>query len=217
MDITLRVLCEGQTEQHFVNQVLGPHLEFFSVFAKPILLRGREGGILPWKLLRRSIKNEVGRSRGHEYATTMLDLYGLGKYPGTKKVEGESVADRVQRIENEMSKSLPSKQFIPYIQVHEFEALVLVDVDKLPPLFPDGEADKAPEVLRKSLDGIPPEEINDGESTAPSKRLIQAVPAYKFTKSRVGPLVTKRIGLPRLREACSHFNAWVTRLETLGE
>jgi hypothetical protein len=29
---TLRVLCEGQTEQNFVIQVLGPH---FQVFASP--------------------------------------------------------------------------------------------------------------------------------------------------------------------------------------
>ena len=53
--------------------------------------------------------------------------------------------------------------------------------------------------------------------TAPSKRLIQEVPAYKHLKSIAGPAIAARIGLTVLRNRCPHFNEWVTRLEQLAD
>lgn len=34
----LHVLCEGQTEERFVKEVLSPYLQQFGIFPKPILL-----------------------------------------------------------------------------------------------------------------------------------------------------------------------------------
>ena len=42
-----------------------------------------------------------------------------------------------------------------------------------------------------------PEEINDGETTAPSKRLQSLYPSYD--KILFGPLIAQRIGLDKLR------------------
>ena len=53
--------------------------------------------------------------------------------------------DRVHRIESEMAERLPNPRFIPYVQVHEFEALVFVDLNQLVKPFPDGEANGAAE------------------------------------------------------------------------
>ena len=61
-----------------------------------------------------------------------------------------------------------------------------------------------------------PELIDDGKSTAPSKRIIKEIPAYEKRKSSVGPLVTARIGLLRLRQACPHFDEWLKKLEALS-
>lgn len=146
----------------------------------------------------------------------MIDLYGLSHFPGDEKKHGESVIDRVVRIEAKMSEALPNDRFIPYIQLHEFEALVFVDLDALPPEFPDGEADGAPARLKHEVGSAAPEDIDDGELTAPSKRLIREIPTYAHMKAIAGPAIAARIGLPNLRAACPHFNAWVTRLETLG-
>lgn len=217
MSIELRVLCEGQTEQGFVTQVLSPHLSPFRVFprAEP-LAAGRFGGV-SFDFLRKAIKQDVGRSRNHQYVTTMVDLYGIGRFPGAAKVAGESAVQRALRIEARMAEALPNNRFIPYIQVHEFEALVFVDLDQLPTQFPDGDADDAPEALKQEVGNTPPEEINDGQMTAPSKRLIQEVPAYKHLKSIAGPAIAARIGLTMLRNRCHHFNEWVTRLEQLAD
>ena len=216
MSIELRVLCEGTTEQGFVTQVLAPHLRQFRVFPRPEPLARGLSGAVSFKTLYDAIKRDVGRSRDHQYVTTMIDLYGLAQYPGVEKEADEAVVDRVARIESSMSRALPNERFIPYIQVHEFEALVFVDLDVLPSQFPDGEAAGAAGRLRQQVGAIAPEDINDAPLTAPSKRLTREIPSYRHLKSIVGPAITARIGLSRLRNACPHFDAWITRLERMA-
>lgn len=212
--ITLSVLCEGRTEFNFVTQVLTPHLRRRQVHTRTISL----DGVLGFESLRRRIKSDVGRSRAHEYVTTMLDLYALpAKYPGDSREANRPGIDRARAIEAAMAEGLPNPRSIPYIQVHEFEALVFVDLDLLPKAFPDGEADAALARLKRSVAGLAPEDIDDGAATAPSKRLIRAIPAYEKRKELAGPLIAAKIGLPRIRQACPHFGEWVGKLETLGQ
>lgn len=212
--VELRVLCEGPTEANFVVKVLAAHLKApFQVHARPENL----GGVKRFDKLRRAISAEIGRARSHQYVTTMLDLYALPDYPGDPGPQGMRGDVRALRIEAAMGALLPSPRFIPYIQVHEFEALVFVDLDRLPDAFPDGEANGAPQELRRSVGVLAPEEIDDGPMTAPSKRLIRAIPAYKASKAVVGPDIAARIGLSRLRGACPHLDQWVGRLEQLAQ
>lgn len=214
--IELRVLCEGPTERDFVTQVLKPHLRVFGVFARSELLTPRGGGVVPFAQLRKAIQAEVGRSRGHQYVTTMIDLYGLVDFPGSVPRVTDTVATRVARIETSMAESLPNPRFVPYIQVHEFEALVFVDLSELEPAFPDGEAEDAVAKLRQEIGDLPPEEIDDGPQTAPSKRLIRAIPQYENLKRVAGPAITAKIGIERLRGACPHFGGWLSKLERLA-
>ena len=60
-----------------------------------------------------------------------------------------------------------------------------------------------------------PELINDGEDTAPSKRIIEQFPTYERLKATVGPQMAGLIGLHKIRAACPHFDVWVRRLEQL--
>ena len=216
----LQVLCEGSTERNFVRTVLHPHLVPFRVFARDLgLLMGgeRAGGVVAHGTLRRNIKFEVGRLRDNQWVTTMIDLYRLPKdYPGWAKVGNESGVVRARRITAGMAAELPNPRFLPFIQVHEFESLVLVDVDRIPAAFPDGEAKGAPARLRQSMGKLAPEEVDDGPTTAPSKRIIEALPAYKAMKAIAGPEITAAIGMAGLRAACPHFDQWVTRLEGLA-
>lgn len=218
--VELRVLCEGKTERNFVRGVLAPHLRVFRVFARDLDLDATPhggGGIVNHDRLRRNIKNAVGTARDHQWITTMIDLYALpADYPGKARVGREDGATRARRIEAGMREALPNPRFLPYVQVHEFEALVLAGVDSLPAQFPDGEAEGAPERLLASIGTTRPEDVDDGPTTAPSKRIIREVPAYDDVKSIVGPEIASRIGIANLRAACPHFGEWLTRLETLA-
>jgi hypothetical protein len=145
--------------------------------------------------------------------TTMIDLYGLpDDFP--ELARHASVPDsrrRVQLLEDAMAAAVGDYRFIPNIQLHEFEALVLASMDALVQLL-DNPSDLAgAERLRASIAGLAPEDINQGLSTAPSKRLAASIPGYR--KTFHGPLATADTGLSSLRISCPRFDTWVAKLE----
>jgi hypothetical protein len=122
---------------------------------------------------------------------------------------------RAESIENAMAADVEDRRFIPYLQRHEFEALVLAGLGELQRLL-DSEEDLAGlDELRSTLGTTPPEDVNDGKETAPSKRLQRHVQSYQ--KRVHGPLVVGAVGLSGLRTACPRFGSWVSRLEQLAE
>ena len=55
-----------------------------------------------------------------------------------------------------------------------------------------------------------PEELNDGQATAPSKRILKQYTGYE--KVDDGFLLAQEIGIEQMRKSCPHFNDWVTKL-----
>ena len=55
-----------------------------------------------------------------------------------------------------------------------------------------------------------PELVDDSPQTAPSKRILDAYPAYRKTQD--GPLAISGLGLDTLRAGCPHLDAWLLRL-----
>ncbi|HLP44702.1 MAG TPA: DUF4276 family protein [Candidatus Kapabacteria bacterium] len=98
--------------------------------------------------------------------------------------------------------------------MHEFEALIFADLEKLNLEFPDKEA--AIQKLLEMARGKNPELINDHPDTAPSKRIIKEIKFYEKNKSVAGPSVVESIGLTCLKEKCKHFGEWITKLEGLS-
>ncbi len=76
--------------------------------------------------------------------------------------------------------------------------------------------DHAIEQLKSIADNVSSiEHIDDGPTTAPSKRIIKVIPEYEGRKASAGPEIAERIGLAVIREKCPHFHEWLTRLEGL--
>ena len=113
-------------------------------------------------------------------------------------------------LESEMQKDIDSSLFIPYIQVHEFEALLYSDPAVLHTCL--GVYATIPENQFQShlAPYNSPEEINDQPETAPSKRILGGYNGYN--KITDGYLIASEIGIDRMREVCPHFNEWVTKL-----
>ncbi len=101
--------------------------------------------------------------------------------------------------------------------MHEFEALAFADVEVLASVLSPivgQSAENLSEQFSKILDAAGhPEAIDDGHDTCPSRRIAKIVPAYK--KRAQGPIITRRIGIEVLRNRCSHFGEWLSRLENL--
>ena len=220
----LYLFAEGQTEQTFANTVLKRHLGNFGVYMhKPSLIaharkKGRvhRGGGRNF----RAMQNDINRRRKQEsgndvFFTTMVDLYGLhAKFPGAEEAEKlrHDPYRRLEALEKSWSDETGDSRFIPFIQLHEFEAYLFSDVSRFAFFFDN--ADSQISALQRIVDDAQsPELIDDGQHTAASKRIIAQFPEY--SKTIVGPQMTELIGLENIRSKCPHFNAWVERLEKL--
>jgi hypothetical protein len=182
------------------------------------------GGVQRWETARQDITRTL---RERRYCSTMFDYYAMPEdWPGRTQAKNLPWHDRASFVEKEIHASIAASmdnrfnpsQFIPYVQLHEFEALAFSDIDALVAvLTPLGSqtAQTLHQQFRKILDSAGhPEAIDDGYLTSPARRIAGLAPAYK--KRAHGPIIAKRIGLDSLRTSCTHFGNWLTRLEAIG-
>lgn len=221
----LIMVVEGQSEEAFVKDVLVPHLANHGVGASATIVgkvvaqkrghRHRGGGSFKhWRA-------DIGRIlRGDASAnlrvTTLFDLYGLpDDFPGLSEHGADTdTLRRAAALEAALGQELGDCRLLPYVQRHEFEALVLAALPALDGLFDADDDRRGLANLAASTAGTCPEDVNDGQASAPSKRLAHHVPGFR--KTLHGPAALKTAGLQTIRTACPRFDAWVHRLETLG-
>lgn len=224
--IRLNIVVEGQTEERFAKTVLAPYLSEYDVFVAPrCVLTSKDGptffrgGMTRYSRARKDIANWIKQESSHSevWFSTMFDLYALPMdFPGFD--ESRKKADpygRVAVLETALACDIDCYRFVPYIQLHEFEALILADPSKLNHQFL--EHDRSIDNLVRLAVDRNPELIDDGPQTAPSKRIIEEIPEYEDRKASAGPIVAEKIGLPALRERCRHFDQWISRLEALAQ
>ncbi len=222
----LVVIVEGETEQAFVRDQLAGHLALHGTSAWGVL-PGRHrnrGGVKKWNTAKHDILRTLKERR---YCTTMIDYYAMpDDWPGRVDAKSLPWAERAAHVEarilEEVSELLGGafnpEFLIPYVQLHEFEALAFADVEKLTSVV-SPLSKRSTENIETSFANIldeagHPEAINDGYETCPSRRITRVVTAYR--KRIHGPIVTSRIGIEVLRDKCDHFGAWLDRLESIG-
>lgn len=221
----LVAIVEGETEQTFVRDQLAGHLALHNTTVWPVL-PGRHrnhGGVKKWEVARKDIIRTLKEGR---YCSTMFDYYAMpSDWPGRTTAVGMVWNERAMHVEsmihddivNAMGGKFDPKYFIPYVQLHEFEALAFANIEVMAGvLVPIGRHDI--ETLIRSFakilrDAGHPEAIDDGYETCPSRRIARIVPA--FQKRAQSPIITSRIGMDVLRTECRHFGEWLTRLEQL--
>lgn len=214
------ILVEGQTEERFVKDVLYPHFEPLGLVVIPTILTTKivkigknfKGGVTNYAKLRGDLVKLL--RDGSALVTTLIDYYGLpDDTPGMSDRPPPSPSrDRVMHVERAMRLEVGSPgHFLPFLALHEFEALLFVDHQITAGVIPAPE--KAGELLAIA-GGLEPEEINEHSETAPSKRLMKVFPSFR--KTLHGPTAAKRIGLTAIRKRCPHFDGWMTQLETFA-
>jgi hypothetical protein len=140
--IRVHVICEGQTEEMFVTELLAGQFQSKGVYLMPSLIGkpGHKGGNVRFDRLRIDVRN---RLLGDKTAccTTFFDFYGLpADFPGKTAALGlPSIEEKAQCVRMAMTKELelflnPSegiRRFIPYVQMYEFESLLFSSPDSL--------------------------------------------------------------------------------------
>lgn len=221
----LYLTVEGQTEQAFALGVLQAHLTNFNVFlVKPRLtgLHSRRQGRIPKGGLLDTFQHALEDMRRWMLEdkscdarfSMMVDLYSLpSDFPGYE--EAVVLADpheQARHLESSLSEVLSDSRFVPYVQVHEFEALILANVDCLKEWFDNVE--KEVEKLKEECAAFQtPEHINHGSETHPKARIEKYIADYHNNVD--GPALAEYVGVEAIRERCPHFSAWIRVLEQL--
>lgn len=216
------VVTEGQSETNFVNRVMVPYFADRCILIPNTVItkmdskhgKAYKGGVANYDQIRNTLlKTLAGASKNKgSYVTTMFDFYRLPTdVPGA--VAAGKVADpyeKVTLIEKEIktAERYDGKFFFPYIELHEFEAMLFSDISKLEEAYFEYDLT----TLKKCIEiQSNPELINDGAETAPSKRIMNCINC--FDKANVGVDVLEKIGIENIASKCPHFSEWMEQIE----
>jgi hypothetical protein len=216
-------IVEGRTESIFVKDILAPYLwgKNIEIIATILTKPGQKGGDVKFS----KAKNDIGKhlkQRKDNYITLLIDFYGTTdkEWPGLAQAKAQNNPEAkanifnqkmLKKIEELFGDHTKGKRFIPYVSMHEFEALLFSNAGILA---------KKLNVNQSKIDSIleecdEPENINDSKETAPSKRIERLYSS--FGKTATGITIAREIGIQTIREKCPLFNAWLDKLEALAQ
>lgn len=212
--LTVYVICEGQTEETFIKEVLFPHF-MPKLHLIPITLKGN----VKIERILSNVKKLL--LRRDAYCTTLFDFYGLPPdFPGmVEATRLKIIHDKARCITRAMHEHSQQafhenlvRRFLPYVQMYEFEGLLFSDPHRFAVSI---ERPHLAQDFVNIRNRFPtPEDINDSPETAPSKRILQYM--HDYDKPLHGGIAILDLGLAVIRRECRLFNDWLVQLETLA-
>lgn len=181
------VICEGQTEEAFINHVVQAEFASEEIFLYPFLIgiKGKhKGGNVNKSRLLKNIEISLLQQK-NSYVTTFFDYYGSDNdIPGKKEANQVSDMERKHQIicralSDEVAQIVGEScatRFIPFVQMYEFEAILFSD--------PAVMAEKTDIKLKSKFESIVSgfsslEHINNSKETSPSHRILDLYPEYE--------------------------------------
>ncbi|QEK51034.1 DUF4276 family protein [Pedobacter aquae] len=203
-------IVEGDTEIILVQNLIVPYFinKGFNnpIHAQTIISNRKQhkkGGVVGYD----KFKNEVKRTlaQGNVIVTTFIDFFRIPTdFPSY--TTDSSLVDKIENAIHTDFNNHPN--FIPYIQLHELEALMFSNIAGFDLVIDD---QKSLDKIKKIIDDYPnPEDINNSPATAPSKRLEKI---YNYDKTGDGEMIFEMIGIDAIIEKCPRFANWLKVLE----
>lgn len=208
------IIAEGQTEEEFINEILRPYLFRFGIYdIRAILMEtspGYKGGDISYSRYKYNIELLL-KQENDIIVTSLIDYYkldnGFPNYQDSFQIVNKF--ERLNYIEEKIKIDINNHRFIPYIQLHEFEGLLFSAKNGFE-YIPDIPKNNLIELIRLVETYDNPELINDGELTAPSKRLKNLIPGYQ--KTFHGPIIADEISVDVIIQRCERFKNWLSNI-----
>ena len=135
--ITVYAVVEGQTEKIFFDRILTPYLATKNIFSNATIINkpGQKGGDVKFSRAKKDIRSFL-RQNNNTYVTTFVDFYGIKEWPGKNVPDNLTSEQKADYINGETKSEIVaicndlkinSNRFIPYIAMHEFEAMLFSD------------------------------------------------------------------------------------------
>jgi len=219
--IEVVAIVEGRSEQIFVEALLQPYLAQKMIFivATQVTKPGQKGGDVKFDRVKKDLGIHL-KQRSDTYVTTFIDYYGTKEWPGIDEIPSNLQPEQIAKYLNHKTKiavnalfteQQSERRFIPYMSIHEFEALLFSDSAILAKTLRI-EEEKITNIIEQYGE---PESINNSVQTAPSKRLDRWSKNGKFPKTTKGISIATEIGMEKMRAKCPIFNAWISGFESL--
>ncbi|AXT59534.1 DUF4276 family protein [Aquimarina sp. AD10] len=216
----LYFVVEGYTEREFVNKTL---LQYFvskgiyDVRAVEITTsKGHKGGLVNYQHLKNDINNFL-KSENQIIVTTFVDFFRLpNSMPNYNQLDTRvGVDDKIELLELGMSEDINDHRFLPYVQKHEFEALLFSSKSGFELMYDNHRIVNELSDIVDEFDN--PEDINTRPEFAPSKRLINILSnrGERYDKVAEGNLIAEEIGIDVILAKCPRFKKWIEKLEEL--
>ena len=210
----LVIIVEGETEESFVNNILCPYFCSKGLYntIQCFKTKHSHGGMSKYSYIKKDILNTIYEK--DVVVSMMIDFYRLpSDFPGFNDLKAtQTHQEQANLLETRIKKDLEDSQkqlfenFIPYIQLHEFEALVFASISGIDSLFERTEMDY--NGLMNVIQQYPnPEDINNHPDTAPSVRLKKLNSGYNQVLHGIDLIYT--VGMNELLEKCPRFKTWI--------
>lgn len=223
------VIAEGKSECIFIRRILSRY--FLHNNDTRIILHavqnetsyGYFGGVVNYPRLVQNINRQL-EYHPFSYVTTFIDFYGLAniEFPFYQQVLEHSSDPYAQaaRLESILSHTVGEPaRFIPYLQLHEFEALYFADYERFLNIDHNWSRKQKQKIL-EIIDKNPnPELINNGYATAPSKLLRSILHYHKVEHTDLYQNAVRsqaRFVIDHMRYKCPHFNLWIKKILELA-
>lgn len=208
----LYIIVEGQTEQEFVNSMIAPYMHQYGIYnVTPILIRtsktGR-GGFVNYEHLKNDAIKLLHSKKDDFIVSMFVDFFRIPEIPKRERWKMKTNhLERVEEMEQCIAEDINDHRFIPYIQLHEFEALLFSSNKGFENYFAEKEANSTQQIIETFKN---PEDINSSPEGAPSKRLLAIKDDYD--KVIEGNLIALEVGFNDILAKCPRFKAWIDKL-----
>ena len=224
--INIYVVVEGNSEEKFINDILSEYFANKSIFIQAEkVITGKnsvgkicKGGGNSYKYYKNHLQKRVKQfsKQKNFFFTTMIDYYAIPKdFPKLEKSDKiTNIYDKIDFLEKSFYEDIGYENFIPNIQLHEFETLCFADIEAIKEEFFD--INISLDIIKKDIEKYDNIELIN-KKNPPSKRLnIYTNGQYCQAKVSKSFKILKKIGVENIRQKCKHFNNWLKRIEGIA-
>jgi len=184
------VLCEGQTEERFIKEIIIPAFSPLHIVPKIIMTKaGKKGGSVHYEDFIKQTKNLL-RNTQLTLLLTMFDLAGIPPswWNGIKSKCPKHLNEKFQ-------KDIKDSRFYPVWMIYEFEMLAFIAPQITGEVIGKQYTASLEKVLKNNQHN--PEAIN--HNNYPSKYLLQICGKHGYQKTIDGIQIAKRLTMEQLK------------------
>ena len=173
--------------------------------------KGHKGGFVNYQHLKNDVMKLLKQSGKDVIVTTFVDFFRLPKsVPDFANISKKfTKKNSVDEFEKAIAKDINDHRFVPYIQIHEFEALLFSSVKGFS-VYYENEKNVIKGVAKILDEFSNPEDINSDRP--PSYRIEELTKSYD--KPIHGNIMALEIGMATIIKKCPRFKIWVRELIT---